>query len=868
MEMVLPMGSSPKPLEFPHFPSRLHVFVWRNWGMIPVESIASVLETTTDKVVTIAESMGLSANSGVDGRWLERGYVSLIRRNWHLLPYEQLLQILGWTQEKLAYSLKEDDFLWVKLGMLKPAAERLLYHEPSKEEQKRCCEIKLLMLKQFGELDALPSARHFDFLDGIAQPFGHLTQCDNKISDEDSVILDDSWRIECPEGGKTGEYARLFAEGYLKAAGFRIPVCDNSLQRERKIVFRKLAKGRMTSESHIIEADNGVISISACDDEGILRGLQWIGRQACSNNGRIRKGTVKRNTMFDLRMVHTYFGASGDILLDERLDPYPDWYLEVLSGLGINAIWLQGVLYKLVPFYFEPHLSENHEKRIRNLEKLAKRAAVYGIGVYLYLNEPRAMPHAFFDKYPYLRGSAEGDLSALCTSQKEVRDYLAGGVRRLFEEAPSLAGIFTITMSENLTNCYSRAHVSDRQFKGNPIGCPRCRERQPEDVVAEVNRIIYEAAVSVKPTARVLCWTWGWDSSWGLKAIKLLPKGVELMSISEEAIHANIGRTETEVIDYSMSIVGPGERASGYWDAAAARGMKTVAKVQLNNTWECSAVPYLPVGRLVKQHLENLRNHGVTGLMLSWTLGGYPSGNLETASQYYWEEEYKGKSCEKAERGSRGTDSERMIQNAIDKFSEAFTEFPFCIQSLYLAPQNVGPMNLLFANRTGYSASMVGYPYDDLDGWRGVFSREVFEEQWMKLSVKWKTGLEILEKAVKENRQDERLTDLWNVAFAANCHFRSTFLQTAFIRARDELSSLPTGTGSVAGDIPQKLLKIISEEIGIARSLYSAASRDSRIGFEASNHYYYTLQDLKEKVLNCEYLKKYYTDFVTVQTGG
>ena len=29
---------------------------------------------------------------------------------------------------------------------------------------------------------------------------------------------------------------------------------------------------------------------------------------------------------------------------------------------------------------------------------------------------------------------------------------------------------------------------------------------------------------------------------------------------------------------------------------------------------------------------------------------------------------------------------------------------------------------------------------------------------------------------------------------------------------------------------------------------------DSRIGFEASNHYLYTANDLREKVLNCEHL--------------
>ena len=37
-------------------------------------------------------------------------------------------------------------------------------------------------------------------------------------------------------------------------------------------------------------------------------------------------------------------------------------------------------------------------------------------------------------------------------------------------------------------------------------------------------------------------------------------------------------------------------------------------------------------------------------------------------------------------------------------------------------------------------------------------------------------------------------------------------------------------------------------------TLYALAKQDSRIGFEASNHYYYTAQDLQEKVVNCQYV--------------
>jgi len=44
---------------------------------------------------------------------------------------------------------------------------------------------------------------------------------------------------------------------------------------------------------------------------------------------------------------------------------------------------------------------------------------------------------------------------------------------------------------------------------------------------------------------------------------------------------------------------------------------------------------------------------------------------------------------------------------------------------------------------------------------------------------------------------------------------------------------------------------ILDEEIRLAQSLHRLMNLDSRIGYEASNHYFYTSRDLQEKVLNC-----------------
>lgn len=79
------------------------------------------------------------------------------------------------------------------------------------------------------------------------------------------------------------------------------------------------------------------------------------------------------------------------------------------------------MLYKLVRYPFAPELSDKWEVRMKGLQSLVKRAARYGIKVYLYLNEPRCMPSSFFKTHPELLGYDNGNGEAtLCTSLPQV----------------------------------------------------------------------------------------------------------------------------------------------------------------------------------------------------------------------------------------------------------------------------------------------------------------------------------------------------------------------------------------------------------------------------------------------------------------
>ena len=130
----LPMGNAPQALSFLHFPTRWQAVVWRNWNLVSAEILAKVLHASVPEIRSAADAMGLEYRPGQLARWRERGFQTVIRRNWELLDYEQLLELLEWEPDRLAFTLKEDDFLFYKLGLRKPVCEKVYYRPLTPEE--------------------------------------------------------------------------------------------------------------------------------------------------------------------------------------------------------------------------------------------------------------------------------------------------------------------------------------------------------------------------------------------------------------------------------------------------------------------------------------------------------------------------------------------------------------------------------------------------------------------------------------------------------------------------------------------------------------------------------------------------------------
>jgi hypothetical protein len=725
---ALPVGSAPAALEMPWFPDRLHAFVWTNWGLVPVERMAEVTGGSVEDLAQVAARMALGAPLPVsDDQW-RRSYITIIRRNWHLLPYDQLLKLLGWTEEEMAYTLREDDFLYIKLGSLKPQCEPLRYAAPTPEVVARATQIGERIRKAFPEGPLALKEPLFDFVRDLSQPV--------------------SAAPPLPEGGMSPRYC------------------------------------------------------------------------------------------------YSYFALYGDPLMDPKADPFPDGFLSRLAAMGVNGVWLQGVLFKLAPFPWDTTHSEHHEQRLENLRILVERAAKHGIKVYLYLNEPRSMPVAFFEERPEVRGVTIGDYAMLCTNAPPVREYLSSSVAGILKAVPDLGGFFTISASENPTSCWSH---------GQGGNCPRCAPVGAAATIAGVQAAIQDGIDRAGSKATLFAWDWGWADDWAPAAIEALPKAVSLMSVSEWSIPIVRGGIESVVGEYSLSAIGPGPRASRHWAIAKEHGHGTMAKLQVGCTWELGAVPYIPAVANVAEHLSRLGKAGVNGAMLGWTLGGYPSPNMEVASAIAAQPDLSPDDAMMQVATRRfGAEDAALVVAAWKGMSTAFQEFPYNIGVVYNAPLQAGPSNSLWPAHTGYAATMVGIPYDDLDSWRNLFPVEVFAGQLEKVAAGFEEALEPLHARLEVGAGLPELVREVDVATACALHFMSVAQQSRFVYLRNALLAV-TSRADAEG-----LLAVLDSNILAERrraiELHAIQCRDSRIGFEATNHYFYTPNDLAAKVLNCDYL--------------
>lgn len=819
-----------KTLEISHFPTSHQALVFRLWEMVPCSKLAKVLETTAANVEKVAYEMGLTPQKNLE-KWSTRGYISIIKAVWNLLPYEQIYTLLDWDRARLSFCLKEDDFLGVKLGE-KCDCPPVLYRELTESEKYETEKIRKTVERDIRSLDKFDVAEPFDFFTS------HYSPIVAKKTKE--VVVDSSWSVEynCAEIDVFVDDFKAFA----KKHGVEFKTSS-----DKKITISLDIKTE-DEEYHELDIGDECIRIDAGSELGVLRALHLLCDLVESvGTFTFEKRCYKRKTRIKTRFIYSFCGLYADVLDEPSEISFPDELLEGYARCGISGVWIQGVLYKLAPYPFDEKQSDGWKERLKRLDELTKRAARYGIKIYMYINEPRPLPLSFFEKHPNLQGAVLGeDFACLCSSNPVTHEYLRNALQTVCKGAPLLGGFLNITQSENNVTCHSAgmAHTpADR-------ACKVCEKLSASDVTANLVRTMTNAISEINPSAKFFYYAWslgytlGEDEAENL--IRKLPKEAIVLQVSETEMPFERGAVKDKILDYSLSIIGPGDVARKQWKIAKENGLETAAKIQINNSWENSSAPFIPVYDNVIAHMKNLVDEGIEHIMLAWTLGGYISDNIKMASSYFFEDEMSDTDAYDEILGRTYGEYANVIKSAVSHFCKGFSAYPFNTMHIYCGPSNAGAANLFYPKPSGMSGTMTCFPYDDLYGtWRGksvsnpededyLYPPEVLEKQYGLICDEWEKGLEVIKELPDCEFKDMAI---YNYTL-----FKSSHNQIRYYLQRDGAADRAC------------INEIIKSEKELAIKAYKIMLKNAAVGYEAANHYYVTRANLCEKIVQCEYL--------------
>lgn len=825
---INPAPTAGKTLAVSHFPTAHQTVIFRLWECVSAAKLAEVLRTTETNVKHAAADMGLGEQVFLD-KWHSRGYITILRAIWNVLPYEQILQLLDYTEERLKFILKEDDFLDIKLGEKCDCAP-VYFRELTEEEAARTREIKAAMDKYVAPLVSRGFEQPFDFFN----KHRYAPLCAGK---EGEIKVDSSWYLHYPADDAlllemvedfrafAAEYGVQFAENGVR--GITITL-DRSIEDE---------------EYHEVMVSKDGITIRAGTATGALRGLYVLENQA-ERTGVFAFDAmdIKRKTRIKIRYINSFCSLYTDVLDCDTRISFPDELLAAYGRAGVNGVWIQGLLSQLTPNPFMPEQSAGWEKRLNTLSDLCNRCARYGVKVYMYINEPRQLPVEFFEDHPDMKGTMRHDTphtATLCSSHPRVHQYLRDAMRTLCSAAPNLGGFIVLTQSENNTTCYANGYHKSHNAPQVVKMCPVCAKREMSDTLFDVLSAIRQGVRDVNDKINIILYAWCFSKDFKEgdleRLIGMLPNDIVYLQVSETAMPITIGGVDSLVGDYALSQVGPSQSTRNEWSRAAAGGLKTMAKVQVNTSWECASAPYLPVFGNVDRHISNLVDAGVENLMLSWTHGGYISDNLRIAASYFFEDVNAAgeRALDKTINENFGPWADK-VKAASNCFCEAFAEFPFSIQSMYFGPSNTGAGNLFYPENSGMAATMTCYPYDDIERWRHIYPVEVYQNQYRKLRAKWEEGLNLI--------ADMPQCEFKDMAYYGYTLFACSSNQIDYVIQRDGAADTATMNALVADELEQTKLAL------------EIALRNSAVGYEAANHYYVPRTGLMEKLVQCDYL--------------
>ena len=601
------------------------------------------------------------------------------------------------------------------------------------------------------------------------------------------------------------------------------------------------AELRSPKDYRIIVSSDRIV-VCGFDERGTMYGLYNL-----ESRMNLREGPFLPRGMDTTRysLYKTRMPLSGLGWLD-----FPDWYLQQLSHYGFDAIYapayhnLNGYPRKQ-PTGLYASISPDQVRDLIN------RAANYGIDLY-------------------------SPILWLYTGDSENELELRMLVRDIVKSFPEIRGY--VLLNEGFS----------------AVGWPSTKEsvayrRNWIENWTRAVAVVAEECHKINPAIEVLAWDYGVDSRPDADKIDTkkyvianYPQDVIPLVTWENGKSFKRDGQSGHVKDYSISEIGPSEAAAAQIQLAKQRGFKSVyAKADAWASWQYGTFPYLPFPQQWYARYKALEEYGIDGTMESWSYGFKPNWVAEMRTWYSWSD---GPPLQQLMRDIArrefGAGAEGDVLTAWEHFSEAIRQIPDTGSSMgvtcavaqpffFEKPKQARTRTLehswqdqdLWMKRAGMNPY---WPYvftpwyllwPDFSNESNVaeryarpFSLAVFNKYLLLGADEMERGLESYRRAALQAPPSKQYGAFREVLLAEQLQrmMRSDQAVLEFEDLRFRLSK--AGDRSEQSRMLDRMVSILREEIPRTEASREAALRDSRLGYEWEQDYFYSPYTLEEKL--------------------
>lgn len=386
--------------------------------------------------------------------------------------------------------------------------------------------------------------------------------------------------------------------------------------------------------------------------------------------------------------------------------PWLGSYRELVF-MGYNAVSVPaGSLFALSTSDAIAELKDRRRpEALAQLVDAARKARTLGLKTYGWIDTRQkfAKDHPVFQAHPEIRGTltwkADGDY-ILCPEHPLVKRYLRESVQGLFRDAP-LDGLVIIIGGEGFYHCYMRSFGA---VKGHSA-CPRCDALGAEQAVADLCNTLAEAARQVNPEAEIIAWPYSAEYVWSADRdqaglIRLLKPGTGILTEVEKDEYVDKPEGfKKHLWDYSIDLIGPGERAKRQIAACRQAGIPIYIKSEAELAFEAPRLPSIPCMDRWLARADAIAASGATGAWMFPAFKPCYGSSVAEVFKFAWWEPVSPPDTVLRQYAERiaGRQAGANLRRAWKLVSEAI---PLCPQlpSYYTGPYYLGPSHPMCAD--------------------------------------------------------------------------------------------------------------------------------------------------------------------------